>query len=125
MDVDSVIKQLQSEYPGKPIICLPAENPTEVICEFDSREEHPDFSFAMAVIDRSLPHYHRRTTEIYRVLKGELKLHVDGEEYIMYEGQDWTIVPGQVHWAEGSETWVEVYSSPGYDPSDHYLNDKD
>jgi len=121
MDAKAIISELQAEYPGKPIKCLPESEPKEIICEFDSRDDHPDFSYAMAVIDQSKPHVHRRTTEIYRVVKGELKLHVGEEEYVIYEGQAWTILPGQVHWAEGDATWVEVYCSPGYDPADHIL----
>jgi mannose-6-phosphate isomerase-like protein (cupin superfamily) len=124
VNAESTIKQLQELYPGKPIKCLPQEQPSEIICEFDSRDDHPDFSFAMAVIDRSAPHHHRRTTEIYRVVKGELKLYVGNQEYVMYEGQEWTILPGQVHWAEGNETWVEVYCSPGYEPTDHILEEE-
>jgi mannose-6-phosphate isomerase-like protein (cupin superfamily) len=123
VDAQTVIKELQEAYPGKLIKSLPETEPTEIICEFDPKDEHPDFSFAVAVIDRSVPHHHRRTTEIYRVIKGELKLHVGHQEYVMYEGQEWTVLPGQVHWAEGSATWVEVYCSPGYDPSDHILEE--
>jgi mannose-6-phosphate isomerase-like protein (cupin superfamily) len=121
MNAEAIIKELQDTYPGKLIKCLPEDEPTEIICEFDPKDEHPEFSLAIAVINRSKPHFHRRTTEIYRVVKGELKLHVGEEEYTMYEGQEWTIVPGQVHWAEGNEAWVEVYCSPGYEASDHIL----
>ena len=60
----------------QPTTALLGCGPKEIICEFDPRDDHPDFSFAMAVIDRSEPHLHKRTTEIYRIVKGELKLHV-------------------------------------------------
>lgn len=110
-----------AQYPGKPIKMLPEVNPTEIICEFDPKASHPEWSLAIAVIDRSEPHFHKRMTEIYRVVKGELVLHVGKDEFVVYEGQEWCIVPGKVHWAEGNETWVEVYCSPGYDPSDHHM----
>ena len=121
MDAQSVIKELQAEYPGKPIKCLPEESPSEIICEFEPPEEHPDWSRAMAVIDKSKPHFHRVMTEVYSVIRGELKLYVNNEEYVMYEGQSWQILPGQVHWAEGNATWVEVYASPAWTSDDHVL----
>lgn len=123
MNADAIIKELRDSYPGKLIKRLPEDSPSEIICEFDPPGDHPEWSLAVAIIDRSAPHYHRKMTEIYRVLKGELKLHVGEEEYVMYEGQEYVITPNQVHWAEGDSTWIEVYCSPGYDPSDHYLSD--
>lgn len=121
MDAEAIVKELESTYPGKVIKRLPDQSPSEIVCEFDPPAEHPEWSLAVAIIDKSAPHFHRRMTEIYRVLKGELKLYVGHQEYVMYEGQEYTITPGQVHWAEGNATWIEVYCSPGYDPSDHYL----
>lgn len=121
MDAKTIIKELEETYPNKLIKQLPENTPTEIVCEFDPLTEHPEYSLAIAVIDRSAPHYHKRMTEIYHVIKGELKLHVDDEEFVMYEGQQYTITPGRIHWAEGHATWVEVYCSPGYQESDHIL----
>ncbi len=121
MDVQTIIKELEQTYPAKLIKQLPEDIPTQIVCEFDPPAEHPEYSLAVAIIDRSEAHYHKRSTVIYRVLKGELKLHVGDEEFDMYEGQEYTITPGQVHWAEGNSTWIEVYSSPGSEQSDHIL----
>ena len=121
MDAAKIIARMKDEYPGANIVVLPQENPTEIICEFDPGKEHPEYSLAIAVIDRSEPHYHDQTVEIYRIVEGVLKLHVGEEEYVMYEGQEFTIIPGKVHWAEGDQTWVEVYSTPAYTKSDHHL----
>ncbi|HEY9790853.1 MAG TPA: cupin domain-containing protein [Candidatus Obscuribacterales bacterium] len=122
MNSAAVIRELQQLYPGKLIKCLPEDNPSEIVCEFDTKDQHPEWSLAVAVIDRSAPHHHRVMTEIYHVIKGTLTLHVDHEEFVMYEGQQYTITPGQTHWATGDETWVEVHCSPGYTPDDHILD---
>jgi mannose-6-phosphate isomerase-like protein (cupin superfamily) len=121
MDAQKVLAELQQQYPGAHIKQLPADAPKEIVCEFDPSANHPEWSLAMAVIDRSEPHYHNRIVEIYRIVRGQLKLHVNHEEHIMYEGQEYTVTPGVVHWAEGDETWVEVYCSPAYTQEDHHL----
>ena len=121
MNAESVIAELSSLYPGKPLKLLPEANPTEIVCEFDPPDDHPDWSLAVAVIDRSQPHFHNKTTETYHVLRGELMLHVGDEELMMFEGQHYTITAGRVHWATGNETWVEIYCTPGYSADDHHL----
>jgi mannose-6-phosphate isomerase-like protein (cupin superfamily) len=121
MDAKAIVTELEKTYPGKLIKQLPADNPTEIVCEFDPRDQHPDFSIAVAIIDRSAPHFHNHTTEIYHILKGTLTMHVDGEEFQMFEGQEYTVQPGKIHWASGDAVWVEVYCNPGYSPDDHHL----
>ncbi len=124
MDAAKVVAELTAEHPGSQIKQLPADNPTEIVCEFDPGQKHPDWSLAVAVIDNSAPHYHRVITEVYRILRGELTLYVGHEQFTMYEGQQYSILPGNVHWAEGNETWVEVYCSPAYTAEDHHLCEK-
>lgn len=121
MNAAEIIAELTASYPGARIKQLPEGNPTEIVCEFDPRDEHPEWSLAIAIIDKSAPHFHKRIVETYRVIRGELKLHYGNEEYTMYEGQQWQIEPGAIHWAEGDACWVEVYCSPGYTAEDHHL----
>jgi mannose-6-phosphate isomerase-like protein (cupin superfamily) len=121
MNDESIVAELGVLYPGKPIKRLPADAPTQIVCEFDPMDTHPEWSRAVAIIDRSLPHYHKKIVKIYHVVKGTLTLHVDDQEFMVYEGQEFTITPGQVHWAIGNETWVEVYCTPGYSSDDHFL----
>ncbi len=33
MNKQQIMQQLREQYPGKEIICLPEEDPTEIICE--------------------------------------------------------------------------------------------
>ena len=62
MQVKRVVSQLKLKYPGKKIIMNNRNRPTEIVCEIEPTREHLDYSRAIAVIDKSLPHYHQKTT---------------------------------------------------------------
>jgi mannose-6-phosphate isomerase-like protein (cupin superfamily) len=121
MNAAEIIAELKELHPGARIKQLPEENPTEIVCEFDPRDGHSEWSLAVAIIDKSAPHFHKRIVETYTVIRGELKLHVGNEEHTMYEGQSYHITPPMIHWAEGDACWVEVYCAPGYTSEDHHL----
>jgi len=123
MNVNKVINQLRKEYSLKKIIKNNGENPTEIICEIDPTEKHPQYDYAIAVIDQSIPHYHKKITETYEVLKGDLVLTLDGKEISLKKGDKITIKPNTVHSAKGKETWVMAYSEPGWVFEDHILVD--
>ena len=120
MVVNKVIGELESKYPGKSV--FPTE--TEIICEITPSSLHLGHSLAISVLDSNLPHYHRVTIETYKVIKGKLTLYLGDETIILNEGESQVITPGVVHWAEGNETWVECYSTPGWTPDDHILVEK-
>jgi|GEM_PF-1415001 len=131
MDKQRVIQQLQNKYPGKKIICLPEDNPKEIICELGPIEGG---SCAIAVIEASDMHYHLRTTEKYHVIKGELLVETDSTDKAgcinltprrLSEGETLTIYPGTIHCATGNETWVEVDAFPAWTPNDHYVVDEE
>ena len=63
MDSKKVIDELKRKYPGKKIIKNGEDNPSEILCEVDPSTNHPEYSLAVAVIDKSLPHSHKKTTE--------------------------------------------------------------
>lgn len=119
MKVKKVVNQLKLKYPGKDIIKNDESNPTEIICEVEPTREHPEYSLAVAVIDKSLPHYHKKATEEYRIIKGKLRLHIGSETIELEQTQKFKISPGKIHWAEGNETWIECRSTPGWDKNDH------
>ena len=123
MNVERIIKELSQQYLGKKIIRDDEENPAEIICEIDPAVNHLERSVAIAVIDRSKPHYHRKATETYKVIRGELVLVINSQEHKLKEGDNLTIKPEDIHYAIGNETWVEVYSSPGWSLKDHVLVD--
>jgi mannose-6-phosphate isomerase-like protein (cupin superfamily) len=121
MDVSRVVKQLKERYPGKKIIKIPEDNPKEILCEIEPTSEHPDYSVAISVIDKSIPHCHRKTTEVYKIIKGKLTVVKDGKKHVLNKGDKLEIKPGETHYAIGSETWIKVYSNPGWILKDHIL----
>jgi len=78
---------------------------------------------AVAIVERSLQHFHHRTTEIYRVLRGTLYVACGGQGYVLGPGETITIRPGQIHFARGSDepAWIEVLSEPPWTPDDHLI----
>lgn len=121
MNEKKIIDVLKKRYPGKKIVKNNEDKPTEIICEIDPTEDHPDYSVAIAVIDKSVPHYHRATTEEYEVLKGKLMILMKGKKTVLQEGYKLLIKPGVVHSATGEETWIKVYAKPGWKTEDHIL----
>ncbi len=122
MDAKRIVEELTQEFPGKNILILPQDKPTEIICEIDPSSLHRESSVAIAYIDRSAPHYHRRAAETYVIEEGSLRLVVDGQEHQLQAGDTFVISPGQVHEATGDATRVRVESSGrGWTPKDHIL----
>lgn len=120
MKVEKIIKALNEKYPGKKIILDPLDNPSEIICEIDPTANHPEKSVALAIVGRSKPHYHKKSTEIYEAVKGVLTVYKNGEKYILKEKERITIEPNVVHYAEGDEVWFLTYSNPGWTVEDHF-----
>ena len=121
MNAKKVIAELSQKYPGKKIIKLPEDNPTEILCEIDPATNHPQKSVAISIIDKSESHYHKKATETYKVIKGNLSMVIDGHKNKLEAGDSLSIKPRDIHYAIGDETWVEVYSEPGWVPEDHIL----
>ena len=121
MNVKKIIQKLSTKYPGKFILKNNEENPTEIVCEIKPTQDHPDYSIAMAIIDKSIPHYHKKTLEEYEVLKGTLTLFVGSKKIILNEGEKYTIPLNTIHHAEGHETWIKTTSRPGWTKEDHIL----
>jgi len=125
MDTQKIVKEIESKYPGKKIILDPQDNPTEIICEIEPTEEHPEKSVALAVVGWSKPHYHKECTEIYEAIKGELTVYKEGKAHVLKEGERVTIEPGVVHNVEGDEAWFLTYSNPGWRRDDHIVLEGD
>lgn len=121
MNVTKIIKELENKYPGKPIFKNNEKNPTEILCEVEPTSDHSDYSLAIAVIDKSNPHFHNFLTERYKVIRGDLTLHIEGNKIVLKDGDEYTIEPKKIHWAEGNETWIKCHAKPGWTPEDHHL----
>jgi mannose-6-phosphate isomerase-like protein (cupin superfamily) len=120
MQVQRIIKELKRKYPNKNIVQNKDKRGrvTEIVCEVI---QEPDYSFAIAVIDYSRPHYHKKLTETYKVIKGTLVVKRQYKEYLLKPGGTVTLKPYEVHSNKGDETWVEVISHPGWNSKDHIL----
>lgn len=121
MIAQEVIDYFKKTYPGKNIVCLPEEGPTEIICEIDPSSEHPEKNVAIAAIKQSAPHYHKKAVEEYEVVKGTLKITVDDKVTTLQKGETCVIKPPSVHSASGDFSLVKVTSHPGWAPEDHFL----
>jgi hypothetical protein len=111
---------LEKRYPGANIV----DNGQEMIAEVEP-------GLAIAVITRSIPHFHLKTTETYRIIEGALAVIVAGRVHLL-EGPEGEagmamtaldIYPRVVHHAvsvTGIESVVEVRSNPPWSPDDHF-----
>lgn len=117
MDIKKIVTELETKYPGKKIIVENDSVSAEIIVEIKP-------GLALAVVGKSKPHYHKVSTEIYEVVKGELILHVDGKKYILKQEEKMAIMPNQVHSAQGDETWFFTYSEPAWTSEDVYAQER-
>ncbi len=124
MDVEKVVAYFEFQYPGKKIVKLPKDNPTEIICEVEPTEENPQRSVADAVIDQSVPHLHQESTETYRILEEDVTLFIEADHIDLKTGDVFQIPPGNLHWAVGNSALVRVISEPGWKAEDHILVEK-
>lgn len=121
MNVDGIITRLKKKYPGKTIIknLNRKGEVTEILCEIDPTQDHPEFSEAVAVIDSSIMHFHKKLHETYTIISGKLTVITDASNFILKKGDKITMKPGIVHANIGHETWCHVYSEPGWTLGDH------
>lgn len=124
MNITGIIEELKKKYPGKKILLNNRQNCTEILCEIEPTSAHPSYSEVISIIDKTDAHYHDKATEIYKVIKGALTLIIDGRKYVLNDGQSFTIEPGQIHEAIGSETWVKCSAKPGWKKNDHHITKK-
>ena len=114
IDSESTRRELMQAYPG-----------CRVKIADDSREMVAEVSdgFAVAVIDRSQPHFHLRMRETYRVLRGTLYVAYAGVGHVLNEGESITIEPRGIHYARaaGTPAWIEVTSVPPWSLEDHFV----
>jgi len=120
------IKELEELYPEKRILKNTNNEGEliEIICEVEPSSKHPHYSMSVSVINKTMLHYHNIATEIYTVLRGDLKLFLDGEVIKLKSGDSFVIKPNVKHQAEGNETWIEIRSTPGWKLEDHILVDR-
>lgn len=118
MNIEEITEKLSLKYPNSCVFQNKDSNGVivEVVVEL---ENDGNQSHAIAVIDRSLPHFHLVIEEKYKVIKGVLSLYVDERNIILHEGDEFKIEAGKKHYAIGDSTWVDVVATPAWNPEDH------
>ncbi len=124
MNIEEIIIKLKDEYPNKAIFSDTSNGSISVICEVDPTFAHPEYSLAVCVIGKILPHYHNASSESFTVIRGCLKLYFGNDLITLNKGETQIISPGVIHWAEGNEAWFECRSESGWTPDDHILVEK-
>jgi mannose-6-phosphate isomerase-like protein (cupin superfamily) len=106
--------ELLRDYPGAHIKV--ADDLGEMVADIDGHR-------AVAVVERSQPHFHSKTKEIYRIVRGTLHLACGGRGYLLAPGDSVTIEPGNIHFARavGGPAWLEVLSEPDWTMEDYLL----
>jgi mannose-6-phosphate isomerase-like protein (cupin superfamily) len=125
--VEDIVADLSKRWGAKKAICIPRDDPQEIVGPTSLRTDL-NHSTAIAYIRKSLPHFHKQTTEIYQLMEGSLCVYVDGKRYTLFGHEELVIAPGKVHHAElirGSrlDEWciVKVLASPPWSAEDHHL----
>ncbi len=77
--------ELAASYPGSLIKVAPDQR--EMVAELNGER-------AIAIIERSQPHFHAEITETYRVLRGTLLVARAGMGFVLKVGDSITITPG-------------------------------
>lgn len=113
-----ILAQLKARYPDKDCYDLDGRG-LHFICEVEPVKEHPEYDKAVEVIIAARPHKHLKMKQSYTVVSGLLKLHVGDKIIELKKGEKYTVEPGNIHWAESNEAWVEIYSTPGWTKEDH------
>jgi mannose-6-phosphate isomerase-like protein (cupin superfamily) len=114
IDIEKTRAELMNSYPGCRVKI--AEDKREMVAEISD-------GFAVAVIERSQPHFHLNMQEIYRVLRGTLYVACGGQGHVLRKGETITIGPGQIHFARaaGEPVWIEVESVPPWSADDNFV----
>ena len=112
--IEQIRAELLRDYPGAVIFV--ASDGAEMVAEVEPKR-------AVAVIERSQAHFHRKMTETYRVLRGTLLVACGGEGHVLGPGESLTIEPGKLHYARGANgpAWLEVLSEPAWTVEDHLV----
>lgn len=130
MNKAKVIAELQKEFPGRQIFCIPqdSDNPTEIICPLNNIEGG---SRAIAVVDQTAPKFHKVSTEIFTVLKGQLIIQTEqvnsngnreSQAKILSTGESFAVKPLTIYSLQGrgEEVWLQADTFPAWTPEDDF-----
>ncbi len=104
------------------------ENPNETVYEVITAEDDLGWGMVYADFGESEAHYHKKISETYIVLEGELEV-IFGENDIHHlkTGESIFIKPGQIHQARslgGKPVRIAAFTFPAWYPEDHIIKGK-
>lgn len=113
-EIETIRAELLNEYPGCNVV-LSADK-CEMVAEISD-------GLAVAVVERSVPHFHQETKEVYRVLRGILYVACAGRGRVLRQGDSMVIEPGESHFSQCTRepAWIEVQSEPPWSSRDHFI----
>jgi mannose-6-phosphate isomerase-like protein (cupin superfamily) len=96
----------------------------EIVYEVTTQANRLPFGIAFADIKQSVSHFHKRTTETYTVVQGDLEVRLDGEKYTLGPGDVIKISPGAIHSARSlgeTPARITVTSIPEWSSEDYHV----
>jgi mannose-6-phosphate isomerase-like protein (cupin superfamily) len=102
-----------------------SRKPEEVVFEITTGKHRIGCGLAIADIQRSGKHVHRKTLETYTLVSGKLRVHLGNRVTVLESpGQTVTIPLNTPHWAESLEATparISVFTIPAWTKKDHIL----
>jgi mannose-6-phosphate isomerase-like protein (cupin superfamily) len=95
----------------------------EVIYEVVRKSENQPIGIAVACVEETKPHYHKRTNEFYIILEGRGEITLNGEKISVEKDSMVYIKPNTIHKAKNigmDELKILVITFPPWDEKDHY-----
>lgn len=96
----------------------------EIVYEVTSQRDGLPFGIAIADIEQSVPHYHRKTVETYTGVQGELEVRVGEDTHVLRPGDVLQIPIGTIHSARSlgeDPARITVTTVPEWSVEDHFL----
>lgn len=116
------IQELKSDLYKKKI-----EHGKECVYELFTRHDGLGWNAIIADIAESIPHFHKRTTEVYTVLNGTLEVFIDDQSHVLNAGDVIVIPLNSVHRARSltdKPARIMCTCVPAWAPDDHYFPEK-
>jgi len=96
------------------------EKDEELIMQIVTPEDGYSWGLSFVQLEQCPRHYHNKTTEIFVVVEGSIKLEIDGDVLALNQGDHVSLKPGQIHQVFDGEkgTRMMVYSFPPFREDD-------